>query len=531
MSYDQLIRDAGSDAAQVETIYQSAIRAGEATAFADAIEAAYEAEPANLLYAAWHFRLAQVAQPAQPAPSRVVAWRIALPLALLNGLALWLLSDQRLSVSVGGSNTMPEILLLAAPISAVAVLVFLARACNEGWHRLVMPIGLMALLTAYAFLVQHRVVPNAFQQQYMTLMVGNLAAVALGAVALYVLWPRRQPEQAFAFLVKVLEVVVIGGLFGIALAMFAGISIGLFSAMGIDPPEAILRLFVAGGAGLVPVIAVAIAYDPRVAPIQQSFEEGLSKLIRMLMRFVLPLALVVLVTYVILIPFKFRGPFENRDVLIIYNAMLFAVVAMLLGATPVTDTELDDRARTWLRRGMMVVAALAIVVGLHALIAIVSRTHSYAITPNRLTFIGWNVINLGLLAALLFAQLRSRGGRWLPGTHRTFAGGMVPYGVWVLATIVVLPLLFASPPKGTATLPESIKYWVEEEPGPILLTCEGRPEVYLMQDGQKRWIKDIPTFTAEGFDWSQVRYVTCDDIQHVPDGTPIPPDAGQPPQP
>ena len=57
------------------------------------------------------------------------------------------------------------------------------------------------------------------------------------------------------------------------------------------------------------------------------------------------------------------------------------------------------------------------------------------------------------------------------------------------------------------------------------------PHVYLLDGGQKRWIKDIPTFEAEGFKWRDVKFETCADIDAVPDGEPIPPDAGSPPEP
>jgi len=48
----------------------------------------------------------------------------------------------------------------------------------------------------------------------------------------------------------------------------------------------------------------------------------------------------------------------------------------------------------------------------------------------------------------------------------------------------------------------------------------------LLQGGEKHWIKDIPTFEAEGFQWRNVESVTCEDLRAVPDGQPIPPTPG-----
>ncbi len=65
----------------------------------------------------------------------------------------------------------------------------------------------------------------------------------------------------------------------------------------------------------------------------------------------------------------------------------------------------------------------------------------------------------------------------------------------------------------------------------VLLKCEGSPHIYALENGQKRWIKDIPTFEAQGYLWEDLKSVSCDYLRSLPDGPPIPEDAGPPPQP
>ena len=65
----------------------------------------------------------------------------------------------------------------------------------------------------------------------------------------------------------------------------------------------------------------------------------------------------------------------------------------------------------------------------------------------------------------------------------------------------------------------------------VLLKCQGSPHIYALESGQKRWIKDIPTFDTEGYVWEDVKFVSCDYLRSLPDGLPIPEDAGPPPQP
>jgi hypothetical protein len=63
----------------------------------------------------------------------------------------------------------------------------------------------------------------------------------------------------------------------------------------------------------------------------------------------------------------------------------------------------------------------------------------------------------------------------------------------------------------------------------VLLKCQGSPHIYRLENDQKRWIKDIDTFLAEGHVWEDVRFVTCEYLRGIPDGPPIPEDAGPPP--
>jgi hypothetical protein len=49
--------------------------------------------------------------------------------------------------------------------------------------------------------------------------------------------------------------------------------------------------------------------------------------------------------------------------------------------------------------------------------------------------------------------------------------------------------------------------------------------------GEKHWIDSIETFEERGYIWRDVHSVTCGVLSSIPDGVPIPADAGPPPQP
>jgi hypothetical protein len=65
----------------------------------------------------------------------------------------------------------------------------------------------------------------------------------------------------------------------------------------------------------------------------------------------------------------------------------------------------------------------------------------------------------------------------------------------------------------------------------VLLKCASSPHIYRLENNKKRWIKDIDTFLAEGHVWDDVRIVFCEYLRAIPDGLPIPENAGSPPQP
>lgn len=65
----------------------------------------------------------------------------------------------------------------------------------------------------------------------------------------------------------------------------------------------------------------------------------------------------------------------------------------------------------------------------------------------------------------------------------------------------------------------------------VLLKCGGSDHIYRLENDQKRWIRDIDTFLAEGHVWEDVRMVSCNYLRNLPTGPSIPEDAGVGPEP
>jgi hypothetical protein len=435
MKYLPDIHTAQNNPEGLEQLYQAARKENATDEFKADMVACYEEAPENVLYAAWFYRLQQASE-AHESEHRRVNWKLAVPLSILTALVLWLLSDdQKLAFRQFGSS-LPYIALLWAPVVAALVIAFITLTARLGYRRSLLLIAGLAGAALYAMLL------SPTRANYRELMIPHLPLLAWAGVGVGILGLRSSPQSKFAFLIKSIETVVTGGVYLIATYIFAGITFGMFEALNIQIPDLLTRLIFVGPAGLLPLIAVATAYDPTLPPAAQEFKRGVGRLIITFPRVLLGLSLIVLVIYIAAIPFNFMAPFENRDVLIIYNGMLFAVMALLVGATPVNADDLSGRYQNLLRTGIISVATLVVVVSLYALAATVYRTYLGGLTINRLTIIGWNSINIGLLVLLIYKQLKGGKAVWIDSLHATFHIGSFLYVAWALFLLLAAPWLF-----------------------------------------------------------------------------------------
>jgi hypothetical protein len=65
----------------------------------------------------------------------------------------------------------------------------------------------------------------------------------------------------------------------------------------------------------------------------------------------------------------------------------------------------------------------------------------------------------------------------------------------------------------------------------LVAKCPGSPHVYRLENGTKRWIVDIPAFEAEGYRWEDVQTLDCGTLAAMPMGETIPPGRGPAPEP
>ncbi|HJO32609.1 MAG: hypothetical protein QF376_03250 [Anaerolineales bacterium] len=432
MTFREEIEAAESAPKQIERLFQSALKEKREAEFRADLITCHRAAPDNLLYAAWFHRLRAAAADSTSA-RRKTNWKLALPLSLASGSIMWLLSAERL---VYQPEQMPYLAQLAAPILAILTMAYLSATSGRGTGRALRASAGLAAAVAYVMLLSPE------NDHYRLLMAPHLLLLSWAAVGVSVIGAGASARERFSFLIKSVEVFVTGGVFLIATFVFSGIALSMFAALDVEVGDAINRLMFVGLGAAVPLLAVASAYDPLLSPARQEFTRGVGRLIITFPRVLLALSIVVLAVYLVAILFNFMAPFEHRDVLIIYNVMLFAVMGLLLGATPVTAADLSARLQSALRKAIMVVAVMVVIVSLYALAAVIYRTVGHGLTVNRMTVIGWNSVNIGLLVLLLYRQLRRGRKAWVRNLQKTFGDGIFAYTAWGVFVTIAAPWLF-----------------------------------------------------------------------------------------
>jgi len=435
MKYLESFKTSQEDPARLEAIFQDAVSQNDTAAFKADLLTCYEEYPSNLLFAAWYYRL-ESSQTADTSTRRSINWKLAIPLAFINALIFCLLVSDLLSFEMS-NQLFPYQVLWWAPVISLVVIAFLSFTSKKGYRLAGIVSVALVLAVVFATLL------SLHNEQYLILMALHIPLLSWAAVAITLMGVRTASHQRFSFLIKSIEVFVTAGLFLIAGMIFGGITLGLFAALSITPPDMIIKYLAAGGVGLIPVLAVAVSYDPMSSPADQDFSQGLGKLISTLPRLLIPLTLAVLVVYLFVIPFFFVKPFTDRDVLIVYNLMLFAIMGLLVGATPLKEEELAPKMKSFLRIGILALVILVVIVSLYALSATVYRTLTMGgLTINRMTILGWNVLNISLLVMMVVKILKAGKDCWVNAVQSVFSLGCVLYVLWSLLLLVTMGWLF-----------------------------------------------------------------------------------------
>lgn len=361
-------------------------------------------------------------------------WTAAVAVAVATGIAFLLLSGDGLPVPN------PEVarqLFWAgwSPVAAAAIIAFLAITSGT-WtrsHKIGLAIAAATAVAGWS--------ADASNFGVAVLVAMHVPLVAWGAVGVAAMSDgAARGREAYAYCVRSMETVIVGGIFLGMGGIFAGLTAGLLSVFEIEPAERLITGLAAFGIGVIPVLAVATVFDPST-PLTAQKPTGLARLLRIVTWLLLPAALWVLALYVVwLIPVYFWRAFEERAVLAAYNATVMAIVALIIAAAAPRASG-DGSSPRLLRYALGAVGGLGAVLNVYALAAITSRVLEYGWTPNRHVVLGWNVVTLLLLASLV-TRLWPVASDRLDAVRDAAGRAVILPVLWAFWLIAAMPWLF-----------------------------------------------------------------------------------------
>ena len=442
MSLKDRLAKARGDAAEMEKLYRQACDSSEKPLFRDAIAQCAAERSDDILLSAWLHRLDLQSSPSNSGSAssgrrkQVRHWSAAVGTSVGLGIAFALLTGEQPPVPIPGEGA-SQFWIGWAPLTALCVLAFLVAVnCQPEDFRRVGLLGLVLLALAVL------VVSMAWNRtdDVARLIALHLPFAAWALVGAGVALEKGEAtRQQYAFLVKSVEALLAGAVYFVAGAIFLGLTNGIFGVLGIELPESALRLVTAWGLGAVPILALASVYDPTALPVMQDWTSGLSRILRLLTRIFLPLALGVLVVYVFwFIPSNFWHPFHEREVLIIYNATILGLLLLL----SLSAVEPVSGGGPLLRHALLALAVLTALLNAYALAANGTRIFELGLTPNRYAVAGWNLVTLLMLSTVIVRLWRAEPRHWVAPLRRGIALASVLAVVWSVWVVLGLPLSY-----------------------------------------------------------------------------------------
>lgn len=227
------------------------------------------------------------------------------------------------------------------------------------------------------------------------------------------------------------DLLVMSALICIAGGIMTGITIGLFSLIGLNIEEFYFEYVVVFALPAVPVLATWLT---------QTNPHLVGKVSPVIARIFSPLVLVMLVVYLVAMVYSGKDPYNDREFLLIFNILLIGVMAIIFFSVAGSSGAKRSRPEVLI---LILLAVVTILVNGVALSAILFRISEWGITPNRIAVLGANLlilINLVMVTAQLLKVTSKKANLDKAGT---IIGQYLPvYAIWAIIVTFSFPLIF-----------------------------------------------------------------------------------------
>ena len=227
------------------------------------------------------------------------------------------------------------------------------------------------------------------------------------------------------------DLAVMTALIAIAGVILTGVTIGLFSLIGLNIEKFYFENVVIFAAAAAPIVGTYLTEtNPQIV----------NRVSPVIAKIFSPLVLITLVAYLVAIVISRKDLYNDREFLLIFNALLIGVMAIIFFSVAGTSRVTKNYVETFI---LFLLSVLTVIVNGIALSAIVFRISEWGITPNRIAVLGGNILmltNLILVTIRLFKALRRKNNKTEVGV--AIALFLPVYAIWAFLVTFFFPLIF-----------------------------------------------------------------------------------------
>lgn len=227
------------------------------------------------------------------------------------------------------------------------------------------------------------------------------------------------------------DLVVMTGLILIAGMLMSGLTVGLFSLIGLNISAFYFKNVAIFGLAAAPIVGTYLT---------QTNPQLVGKVSPVIAKLFSPLVLIMLVVYLIAMIYSAKNPYNNREFLMIFNALLVGVMALIFFSVAEMSRSAKNNTQVWI---LFLLSIITVVVNCIALSAILFRISEWGFTPNRTAILGGNVlilINLVLVTIRIFKVVAKKAD--IEGVGQTISSYLPVYAIWTVIVTFIFPFLF-----------------------------------------------------------------------------------------
>ena len=241
----------------------------------------------------------------------------------------------------------------------------------------------------------------------------------------------KSKQSRISFLRYNGDLVVMSGILLLSTVLFSVITINLFDIIGINIEIFYFQNIMIWGIAAIPIVATYLI---------QTNAQLINKVSPIIAKIFTPLVFINLFIYLSAMVYTKKYPYQDRNVLLLFNVLLMGVMALILFSIAEAGKANKNKFSLMTLFGL---SALTIIVNGIALSAIVYRINEFGFSANRIAVLGGNLlifINLALVSYKLFLTSFKNGS--IEEIEETIASYLPIYAIWTGLVAFLMPLIF-----------------------------------------------------------------------------------------